>query len=279
MFTCRSILAAALVLCASVSARAQESSDSVSTAGVAVASLIPASMIAGIIVLNQQAFWKYAEEVPFHISNDPPYAMHIDKFSHFYVSAVGSDIMHRAYAAAGLKDALWLGAALSLAAGTTIELEDARHGNDPQYGFSPGDLTGDILGSALPILKEYWPPARRFDVKLSVWPSDAYKAGAYKTLADDYESQYYWLSFDLHEVTPLPAWLNIALGFGCENLYREKYSVPAPGGPPYTDLYFGPDINLRGIPIEGKFWKTLTDVLSYVRIPLPALQFYPRAKV
>jgi len=187
--------------------------------------------------------------------------------------------MQAAYGAAGRRSALGLGAGLSLAAGLAIEIEDARHGDDPQYGFSPGDFAGDLIGVSLPILKHYYPAVQRLDVKLSIWPSEAYKSGEYKTIADDYASQYYWLSYDLHDWTPLPQWLNLAIGFSCENLLTNKYQYPAPGGPPYTDIYFGPDINLKGIPIEGSAWKAITRVLSYVRIPLPALQVYQRLKV
>jgi hypothetical protein len=264
-------------------ARAQEK-DSATVLSVSEASLVPAAIITGIIVLNQDAFWKYATEVPFHISNDPPYAMHIDKFSHFYGSAAGSDVMSYAYELAGLSDvtSLWLGASLTFAAGVAIEMEDARHGDDPEYGFSPGDATGDITGASLPLLRHYFPVFNRLETKLSIWPSATYDAGVYKTIADDYESQYYWLSFDLHGVTPLPQWLNMAFGFGCENLLRpangHSYQVPSPNGTPYTDVYFGPDINLKGIPIEGAFWQGLANVLSYVRIPSPVLQFYPRVK-
>ena len=264
----------------SLVANVRAQGDSVRTAKVAVASLIPVSMITGIIVLNQQAFWRYAKEVRWHVSNDPPYAMHIDKFSHMYVSAAGSGLMTSAYEWSGLskKTSAWLAGGLSLAAGLAIEMEDARHGNDPQYGFSPGDLAGDVIGSSLPLLRYYYPIARRFDVKLSIWPSASYKAGAYKTIADDYESQYYWLSADVHDVLALPAWLNLALGFGCENLYHDAYSVPNPAGAPYTDIYFSPDINLKGIPIDGSLWQAISSVLSYVRIPFPTLQFYPRVK-
>ncbi len=262
------------------SVRAQEK-DSATVVSVAAASAVPAGLIAGIVVLNQRAFWRYATEVPFHISNDPPYAMHIDKFSHMYVSAIGAAGMREAYKLSGLSDgaSAWLAAGLSLAAGVAIELEDARHGNDPQYGFSPGDAAGDLIGVSLPVLRHYYPIFDRLDTKISLWPSDALKAGAYKTIADDYESQIYWLSCDVHGATPLPQWINVAVGFGCENLMRQAYAIPSPGGAPYTDLYVAPDINLKGLPIEGAFWKTLASVLSYVRLPLPALQVWPRVKL
>ena len=255
--------------------------DSATLPRLAVASLIPAGFIGGIVELNQQAFWRYATAVPFHISNDPPYAMHIDKLSHLYGSALGAAGMASAYRWAGLssQNAAWTGGLLSLAAGVALELEDARHGNDPQYGLSPGDLVGDLLGAALPVAQQYVPALERVSFKLSVWPSAAYQSGAYKTLADDYESQIYWASVDLHGLTALPPWLHLAVGAGCENLMRQAYAVPAPGGRPYTVVYLSPDIDLRGLPIEAGWWHSAASILRYVRIPLPALEVYPRAKM
>jgi hypothetical protein len=260
--------------------RAQSQRDSATAISVAEASLIPASAIGAIFVLNYDAFWRYATEVPFHISNDPPYAMHIDKFAHTYVSATGSDAIRAAYRLAGVSEetSAWLGAGLTFVAGVAVEMEDARHGDDPEYGFSPGDAAGDLIGSSLPLLRYYYPVLRRLDIKMGLWPSEAYKSGTYKFITDDYESQYFWLSFDLHEITPLPSWLNLAVGFSAENLLRQQYHVPSPDGPPYTDIYFGPDINLKGIPIPGAWWQTLSAILSYIRIPFPALQCYPRMK-
>jgi hypothetical protein len=108
-----------------------------------------------------------------------------------------------------------------------------------------------------------------------IWPSDVHYA--YKTVADDYESQYFWLSWDMHEITSTPAWLNLAIGFSCENLPGVSWARPA-GAIPATDIFIGPDINLKGIPIEGKFWKTFSDIASFIRIPFPSLQVYPRVK-
>lgn len=260
---------------------AQDERDSSTALGVFAASAIPAAIGTSTYLLNNQAFWTYSAVAPFHLSNDAPYSMHIDKFAHFYFSAIGSNAIGQGYAIAGVaeKTAAWLGAGLTFGIGLLVEAEDARHGNDPQYGFSLGDAGADLVGSALPLLQYYFPELRRVQPKMSIWQSDAYKAGAYKSIADDYESQYYWLSFDVHDLTSTPPWLNIALGFSSENLLQVRYLVPGRANSiPNMDIYLSPDINLKGIPIEGKFWKIFSEVLSYVRIPLPSLQVHPRLK-
>jgi hypothetical protein len=254
--------------------------DSSTPGSIAVASMMPAGMISATIALNYFAFWRYANQVPWHWSNDPPYAMHIDKFAHFDLSAAGSEGVAWAYKSAGVKPetAVWLGAGFTFLDGVLVEMNDAQHGWSAEYGFSPGDATGDLIGSALPVLRYYYPFFNRLSTKISLWPSDALKQGAYKTIADDYESQFFWLSWDVHDVTPLPSWMNIALGFSAESLLTADFLPSRKGTTPYTDVYISPDINLGGIPIEGEFWRVFTSIMSYVRIPLPALQFYPRFK-
>src|SRR2546421_534696 len=92
----RSAFLLAYAVSISAPLKAQER-DSATVLSVVAASLVPASFITAIVILNQNAFWRYATEVPFHVSNDPPYAMHIDKFSHMHLSAIGSDGMRAAY--------------------------------------------------------------------------------------------------------------------------------------------------------------------------------------
>src|ERR1700682_2843914 len=69
---------------------AQEEKDSSTTLSVSAASLVPVGIAGAIYILNYGAFWKYATQVPFWVSPDPPYAMHIDKFAHGYLSAFSS---------------------------------------------------------------------------------------------------------------------------------------------------------------------------------------------
>jgi uncharacterized membrane protein len=71
---------------------------------VTAATAVPAALATGIILLNYEAFWKYAAGVPFYVSNDPPYAMHIDKLAHFYLSDVGSKTIGEGYRIAGVSE-------------------------------------------------------------------------------------------------------------------------------------------------------------------------------
>jgi hypothetical protein len=273
----RRIALIALVLISGRLSNAQEV-DSSTTASVAIASIVPAALISAGVVLNYEAFWKNADAVAFHISNDPPYSMHVDKLSHAYLSMGVSDGIRGAYRMAGVTPTTssWLGAGLSVATGLVIELEDARHGNDPQYGFSPGDVGADIVGASLPLLQHYYPAFERVSMKLSVWPSDAHSA--YNTIIDDYESQYYWITYNPHDILPTPRWLNVAVGYSAENLNAVSWLPSRAGKQPAARLFIAPDIDLAGLPIEGAFWKSFTRVMRYIRIPLPAIEVSPRLK-
>src|ERR1700687_3762341 len=83
---------------------AQEEKDSSTALSVVAASLVPAGIAGGIFLLNYEAFWKYADAVPFHVSPDPPYAVHIDKFAHGYLSALGSNAIREGYLLAGVSE-------------------------------------------------------------------------------------------------------------------------------------------------------------------------------
>jgi|GEM_PF-2375656 len=245
----------------------------------------PLAEIGGAYFGNYFFFWRYADRVPFHISKDPPYAMHVDKAAHFYASDKGADDIRKVYQHAGVAPATaaWLGATMSFVAGTMVEMVDAIHDHDPTYGFSFGDLGCDFVGCALPVLQYYNPGLKRLDAKISVWPSKAlaaYTPPEITQLVQDYESQYYWLSVDVHDWMGdwYPKWLRWAVGIGAENLVPAQNLPGRAGLTPSTDVYLATDLDLRGLGIQGSVWNFICDVFDYIHIPFPALLFYPHVQ-
>jgi hypothetical protein len=256
--------------------------DTTTTAGLIAASIAPAAVIGIALEQNYFDFWRNSDKVPFYFSNDPPYAMHADKLGHAMYSYVCADVVKLCYVEAGVnrKTAAWLGFGSSVLAQTMVEIGDGFHGHEPYYGFSPGDEAGDILGAGFSLMKEYVPYLNRFDYKVGVWPSQAYHQGAFRGLLDDDESQFFWMSMDIHDYlpTPYPAWLNLAIGYGVENLTSSAFLPDRSGLTPKSLVYLGFDLNLRNIPIEGKAWKIIAEILSHYRVPFPALQIAPIVK-
>lgn len=256
--------------------------DSIRASSLVLASLAPAAVIGIALEQNYFDFWRNSDKVPFYFSNDPPYALHADKMGHAMYSYVCADVVKLAYSEAGLDrhTAAWLGFGSSMIAQTMVEIGDGFHGHEAYYGFSPGDEVGDLLGASLSLLKEYVPYLNRFDYKIGVWPSDAYSQGAFRGPLDDDESQFFWLSMDIHKDMPdwYPKWLNIAVGYGVENLTSSAFLPYRQGLTPKSLVYIGVDLNLRNLPIEGKAWKIIAEILSHYRIPFPALQVAPIVK-
>ncbi len=257
--------------------------DTINPWHVAAASLLPAFTLGGAIYENYADFWRNAQRVPFYISNDPPYSMHNDKLGHALFSSFSGDMITMGYRLAKVDTvtSAWLGASFSFLTEAIVEVEDGFRGGSPAFGFSPGDLAGDIIGSSFPVLRVYVPFMKKLQYKASFWPSVPLQAGAYSTILSDDESHFYWMSFDIHESLSAinwPRWLNVTIGYGVEHL--DDVSAP-PGwsnGQRSSQIYLGPDLNLKGLPIEGKAWDIIAEILSHYKIPLPALQVMPRVK-
>lgn len=252
------------------------------TTPLVLASIAPTVFIGTALVQNYFDFWKNADPSPFHISNDPPYAYHNDKFGHAYYSSLSADVIKESYILAGVdrKTSAWIGAGSSLLAQTLVEIGDGFHGHEAYYGFSPGDEIGDILGAALPLVKEYVPFVKRFDYKVGLWPSQVLKEGAFRGILDDNESQFFWLSADIHDAFGewYPKWINVAVGYGVQNLPSSAFLPDRQYLTPKSLVYLGFDLNVKGLPITGKAWDIIAELLSHYRIPFPALQVAPIMK-
>ena len=100
----------------------------------------------------------------------------------------------------------------------------------------------------------------------------------------DYNGQSYWLSANLQAFLPqsnLPAWLNIAIGYGTEGMFggREnigKFSDGTPFNrtdiPRYRQWYLSPDIDFTRIKTKSKVLNTAFYLLNGFKFPAPALE-------
>lgn len=260
--------------------RAQEApmlhEDSSTALGIAAASLLPAITLGGALYQNYASFWKNDERVPFHFSSDPPYAMHNDKFGHAWFSSMSSDMIRIGYREAGLSDgtSAWLGFGFALGTELIVEIEDGFRSGKSYYGFSPGDAVADLIGASLPLIRHYAGEEYVPQFKMSIWPSSA--RHAYSSILDDNESQFFWLSFS---IPTAPTRLNLAIGHGVQNIDEAAWLPERRGLQRATQIYLAPDLDLTGLPIEGKAWRIISQILSHIRIPLPALQLTPVVKM
>ena len=102
----------------------------------------------------------------------------------------------------------------------------------------------------------------------------------------DYNGQTYWLSVNLKSFLPkskLPAWLNVAVGYGAEGLFGGTENIARDDNgnitfsrtdvKRYRQWYLAPDIDLSKIKTKKKAIRFLLGVLNIIKIPAPGLEF------
>ena len=95
----------------------------------------------------------------------------------------------------------------------------------------------------------------------------------------DYNGQTYWLSADMDKFMTFPKWLNLAVGYGAEEMvYGNDDQNSAAGYNAYRQFYLAIDFDLTAIPTKSKFLRSLLQVASMIRLPAPAVEF-SRGKV
>jgi hypothetical protein len=159
--------------------------------------------------------------------------------------------------------AAWLGAATGLAVSLPKEIGDGFH----QNGFSGSDLGWSIGGAVLPALRHTVPALRVVALKVWYWPSAEYRnrTGALPQLENDYAGQRYYLSLNPARAGAggWPRWLGIALGHAVPHWVSR---------PPRDQWYIALDVDFRGLPVRGAWWRALAAALDQVHLPLPGLR-------
>ncbi|MCL4511907.1 MAG: YfiM family protein [Bacteroidetes bacterium] len=231
--------------------------------------------IAGVILLEryQENAWWRVPRTQFRFVNDGNFVGNFDKLGHTFGSYVQSSAVQTAMEWSGYEPqtAGYIGFVTALAQQTYIEVND---GITQIWGFSPGDMFSNIIGSIYPLAQTTFPELRHFTPKVSYMPSNQYKSGMWKNNVDDYEGMTFWMSVDIHHYLPLslkrywPKILNLAIGTGVRN-FQPDVNVQ-------HTLYIALDINAKEIPGDAWFLNGLKNVLNYIHLPMPALLLSPK---
>ncbi|RDV16507.1 DUF2279 domain-containing protein [Pontibacter diazotrophicus] len=249
---------------------------------IAMGATFAAGYTAMLVSLNNS--WYSGERTSFHFFNDNSQWKQVDKAGHFWgafqESRAGIDMLR--WAGVPEKKAILLGGLTGIVLQTPIEVFD---GYQPEYGASAGDLIANTAGSAAVVAQELaWGEVRlmpkysfhttRF---AAVRPNVLGNSLAEQALKD-YNGQTYWLSVDmgafLKQETKYPKWLNIAVGYGAEEIvYNPEGANSASGFDAHRQYYLSPDLNLMHFKGPSKFLNTALYVLSIIKIPAPALEY------
>lgn len=252
-----------------------------------------AAFYTGSFIVLNKAWYSDYEKTKFHFFNDNPEWNQMDKAGHVWTTYHVSRLSKEMWQWTGLNKhtSAVLGGVSGMVYQSIIEIQDAY---STQWGFSWGDVGANVVGAGAFVLQEI-SGGQKVAVKLSYWPkkyadelvgrrNQLFGNSLAERVLKDYNSQTYWLSANLSSffpAWPLPAWLNIAVGYGADGMYGGRSNV-------WTDkegfthdfsairrvrrFYLSPDIDLTRIPTRSKVLKKVLFVLNVVKVPAPALQ-------
>ena len=224
----------------------------------------------------------------FHFYNDNAEWLQMDKAGHtttaYHVGLIGYEALR--LAGWDEKHSLIYGGPLGFLYLTTVEILD---GLSAGWGFSWGDVTANALGTGLFMGQQALWHEQRISMKYSYHKTEftQYRPDLYGTtlpenMLKDYNGQTIWLSFNIKSLfldneSKFPQWLNIALGYSADGMTGGFYNATHYKGnkiPEFTrtrQFVLSPDIDLTRIPVKNKYLKTTLKVLSFIKIPMPAI--------
>ena len=242
--------------------------------------IVGGTLLASMVVIHvyQQNGWWKDNRAPFHFQEDLNYGLWVDKVGHFYGGYVMGYTIQKCVQWANVpeRNAVWIGAAGGLLFQTYVEVEDGFS----TWGFDRVDFAADVGGAAWLVGRHYVPILQNFDLKVSYHSSPLLGTtggsgfrGQQHLIIDDYEGQTFWMSVKIHNLLPesmksvWPDFLCLALGYGARDIATTN---------PYRVFFLGPDLDMtKVIPPKTSFLKTLGEVLNFIHMPLPAVQFSP----
>ena len=228
----------------------------------------------------------------FHLFDDLGEWKQMDKVAHFFWTFQVSALAARLMLWAKLDDvsSAKVGAGLGFLFVSGIEIAD---GFSIAYGASLYDVVANALGAACFLGQRIvWK-------RILVWPKFSFHPSAFAPLRPevlgsgfleemlkDYNGQTYWLSANLKSFMPksnVPAWLNVAFGYGAEGLFGGTQNIAKddngnitfnrPDIKRYRQWFLAPDIDLSKIKTNKKGVKFILTVLSAFKFPAPSLEF------
>jgi hypothetical protein len=246
-----------------------------------------AAVYTGSLIALGETWYQDQPRSAFHWFNDAQEWKQVDKAGHFWSALHESRLGIEALRRTGVpeKKAIWYGGLLGIVLQSPIEYLDGR---SPDYGASASDLAANAAGSFAVIGQQLAWGETRILPKFSfhstryaaIRPNVLGKTWQEQTLKD-YNGQTYWLSVDVAKFLPstsrYPKWLNVALGYGAEEVvYHDADANRLANLSPYRQYYLSVDLNWQAIPTRSKFLKGTFALLSVLKFPAPALEYSKR---
>ncbi len=237
-----------------------------------------------------QAWYKNQLSGDFRFFNDNAQWNCMDKFGHAYSTYQMSRIGFEMFRWTGMSDkksAIW-GSVLSQGLMIPIEILD---GFSEYYGFSWGDILANITGAGLYLSQQLLWHRQMVKMKFSFHTTsyaplrpEVLGENTLQQLLKDYNGQTYWFSLDIYNMlrkdNKFPKWLNVALGYGAnEMIYGSENENAEHGYNSYRQYFFSVDWDLSHIRTRKKGIKILLFIVDMVKLPAPAIEFNSRQGV
>ena len=292
-------------------------SDTLDKPRLFITSGVAAAGYTGIVYVLDQYWYAGYERAPMHSFDDSHEWNQMDKTGHLFTGYLETKWAYQIFRWTGAKkrNALIAGAGVGVLFQTTLEVLD---GTSAEWGFSWSDVGANTAGGLLYAGQQLAWNEERISLKLSshkrsrslydytiratndpnVTTTLGLRADAlygkgenpFETLLKDYNTLTLWTSINIwsflpnREASKFPKWLNVAVGYGAENLYRGEpaydwkdkngnhFQIDPAEFPRYRQFYIAPDIDLTKIKTKSKALKTLFFALNSFKFPLPALE-------
>lgn len=267
------------------------------------------TLYTGFSIGLYNTWYKQYPQSGFHLFNDMGEWSNIDKAGHTYTSYFQGVLCYKGAKWTGLEDddAILVGAICGSLFQTTIEMMDAF---SEEWGFSIGDIAANTLGISTFILQQKYWGEQKINFKVSSWPksystealfssdglqqtsfqeraNELFGTGYFESFLKDYNAQIIWASFNINSLmrqeNNVPGWLNVAVGYGAENMLGgfenswesdgTSFTVKDELFPRYTQYYLGLDIDFTRIKTKSPFLKTVFSILNIFKLPLPAVEY------
>lgn len=260
----------------------------------AVSAIHAASYTATLLILSQ-TWYKEHPRSSFQFFDDSKEWLQVDKVGHSWTTYNLAKYSKSLWIWSGVEDkkATWLGGISGLGYQTILEILDAH---SAEWGWSWTDMAANVAGAVLFTSQEFAWKQQKIHLKFSTHRNNhpenlEERANSLfgKTLPErllkDYNSQTYWLSFNLSsfiQSDALPSWLNVAVGYGATGLYGgfENFAVDKNGNVIFDrrdierlrQWYISPDIDFTRIKTNSKGVRTALHIINMLKVPAPALE-------
>jgi hypothetical protein len=203
---------------------------------------------------------------------------------------------------------MWIAMGVGVGVMSTIEVMD---GFSEEWGFSLGDIGFNLAGAGIFAAQEMAWQEQRIQFKVSgirpgypqeplystdgtlITSLDERAAGLYGTnffnvLLKDYNALTVWSTVNVHSFlknkeTRFPKWLNIAFGYGADNLYGGTqnrwetedgvvFELDPQRYPRHRQYYLSLDIDWTKLPSKRPWVRVLLRGLNFLKMPAPAFE-------